>query len=246
MLRNEKKYLVPNYLMNPLRKRISSLVRPDLFSKKNGNGLSEYIVRSIYFDNSRLECYYEKIEGIRYRRKFRIRGYFHEPDCIVVMEVKRKIENRVKKHRAFLKYDNLDNLLLSGDLGKYIEPIGDPEDSLDQASRFMYHYYKRQLKPTCLITYDREAYHGIMDPGVRITFDKNIRSMLFPTTNKLFTDDGLKNIFPNHFILEIKYFTNEMPVWARSILQEFRLRNEALSKYALGIDVHRSARIKTF
>lgn len=244
LLRNEKKFLVPNNLLDALRKRTDIFLRPDIFSRDNERGLPEYTVRSIYYDNRNLDCYYEKLEGIMFRRKFRIRGYhIPEKDTMVVLEVKRKLENRVKKHRAFVKYTNLDVLLSSGDIQKYIEVLPGERETYSDASRFLYNMNRRQFKPTCLITYDREAYHGLHDPGVRITFDKNIRSLLFPQTSGLFSEDGLKRVFPGHFILEVKYFTDTMPVWIRSVLQEFKLRNEALSKYALGIEVHKSLRL---
>jgi hypothetical protein len=244
LLRNEKKYLVPNHLLNALRKRMGDFLRPDIFSRENESGLPEYTVRSIYYDNRELHCYHEKVEGIMFRRKFRVRGYhFPEKDSLVVMEIKRKMENRVKKHRAFLKYDDLDQLLSSGNIEKYVIPMEGDDDPYGDASRFLYHYNKSQFLPTCLITYDREAYHGLMDPGVRITYDKNIRSLLFPKTADLYSENGLRVLFPGHFILEVKYFTDEMPAWIRSVLHEFRLRNEALSKYALGIDVHKSLRV---
>jgi SPX domain protein involved in polyphosphate accumulation len=242
MLRNEKKYLVPNYLMDALRTRISSFVRPDIFSRDTPSGLPQYTVRSIYFDSRRLDCYHEKLEGILFRRKFRVRGY-HTPgdNPLVVMEVKRKIENKVKKHRAFIRYRDLDALLDTGNIEKYVKPLPGEANAREEASRFLFHVKKNQFRPTCLVTYDREAYHGLMDPGVRITFDKNIRSFLYPQTGQLFSEEGLKPFFPAHFILEIKYFTEEMPRWIRGMIQDFRLRNEALSKYALGIDAHKTA-----
>ncbi len=248
MLRNEKKYLVPNHLLDALRNRMEAFVRPDIYSRDQENGIPQYTVRSIYFDNRRLDCYHEKLEGIFSRRKFRVRGYQPDgKDTQVVLEVKRKIENRVKKHRAFVKYNQLDLLLSSGDIGKYVhESPENVEDARSQAARFMYHVKKKLFVPTCLVTYEREAYHGRLDPGVRVTFDKNIRSLLFPNTAGLFMEEGLKPVFPSHFVLEIKYFQDEMPRWAKSVVQEFRLRNDALSKYARGIDVHDSITSKTF
>lgn len=247
MLRNEKKYLVPNRMLEAMRHRVDDFVRPDIFSSEQEKGIPQYTVRSIYFDNRRLECYHEKLEGIFSRRKFRVRGY--EPDgeeTQVVLEVKRKIENRVKKHRAFMKYHHLDQLLETGNISKYVPEASGGEDAQAEAARFMYHVKKKLFEPTCLVSYEREAYHGVLDPGVRVTFDKNIRSLLFPKTSALFRNKGLIPVFPSHFILEIKYFQDEMPRWAKSLVQEFRLRNDALSKYAQGIDVYDSYIKKLF
>lgn len=239
MLRNEKKYLVPNRLMDSLRNRVNDFVRPDIFVRDNPEGLPQYTVRSIYFDSRRLEAYHEKLGGVLFRRKFRVRGYHGpEPEEQVVLEIKRKIGNKVKKHRAFVNYSHLDELLANGQIDQYVENTEYEPNAREDAGRFLFHLKKKQFVPTCLITYDREAYHGLLDSRVRITFDKNLRSRMFPPTGQLFSEEQLKKFFPGHFILEIKYFSDEMPRWARSLIQEFMLRNEALSKYTLGIDAH--------
>ncbi|MBW6498891.1 MAG: polyphosphate polymerase domain-containing protein [Bacteroidales bacterium] len=239
MLRNEKKYLVPNRLLNPIRNRVNTFMRPDIFVRDNPEGLPQYTVRSIYFDSRRLEAYHEKLGGVLFRRKFRVRGYHGpEPEEQVVLEIKRKIGSKVKKYRAFVNYTHLDELLENGQVDQYVENTDYEPNACEDAGRFLFHLKKKQFVPTCLITYDREAYHGLLDSGVRITFDKNLRSRMWPPTGQLFSEEQLKKFFPNHFILEIKYFSEEMPRWARSLIQEFRLRNEALSKYTLGIDAH--------
>ncbi len=238
MLRLEKKYLVPNYLMNDLRKRIRPFVRPDLYALSGNNeGIPEYTVRSIYFDSSNLDCYTEKKEGVLLRKKFRIRGYGDsEIGQNVIFEIKRKIENRVKKHRAPVKLSDMESLLYSGNVEKYVLNENGNKNSIDDARRFLFHVKKNKFEPTSQIVYEREPYHGKFDDGVRITFDKNIRSLNYPGINELYSNSNQSYLFKNHFILEIKYFTYIMPVWAKSLIQEFRLRNEALSKYVIGFD----------
>jgi SPX domain protein involved in polyphosphate accumulation len=246
MLRVEKKYLVPNQRMDALRERINSFVRPDLYTVNNG-GIPQYTVRSIYFDSKDFACYSEKREGLMLRRKFRIRGYNDGgEENRVVMEIKRKIESRQKKYRSFVRYQDVERLLQDGDLEKYIIKNGSGTDDLKNAAKFMYHIKKGLYVPTCLISYEREAYHGKLDPGVRMTFDKNIRSRIFPEMDSLYDDSRMKLLFNNHFVLEIKYFNNSMPSWARSVVQEFRLRNDAISKYTIGVDVCKEKTITTY
>jgi len=239
-LRYERKYLVPNSKMNELRQRLMGFVRPDSFTSKNEFGLNQYTVRSIYFDNNALSCYYEKGDGIMYRRKFRIRGYDNYESCNkVVFEIKRKIENRIKKYRAFMLYDDLEEVFRTYDVDNYVIRDDKYEASVDNARRFFYHFVKYNFNPTVLVVYEREAYHGKFDAGTRITIDKNIRSKNYPVMNDLFTNDNLKYLFKSHFILEIKYYRDTMPEWARSLVKEFKLRHEALSKYTIGFDVNR-------
>ena len=239
LLRYERKYLVPNEQMDALRSRLMTFVRPDTYASKNEKGLHEYVVRSIYFDSHNLISYYEKGDGIMFRRKFRIRGYDnYEEGCKVVFEIKRKIENRIRKHRAFMYFDDMDSIFSTKDVERYVVKDKNYETAVDEARRFFYHIVKYQFKPTVLVVYNRVAYHGKFDSGTRITFDKNIRSRNFPQLHQLYSNDNLTYLFRSHFILEIKYYGDTMPGWARGIVQDYKLRHEALSKYTIGYDVN--------
>ncbi len=239
MLRHERKYLVPYYMLNDLRARFSGFVRPDIFTEEDMFGKCQYTVRSIYFDSPDMGNYYEKLSGVMDRCKLRVRGYNElEPKEMVVLEVKKKKGNRVLKHRTMIPYGKLEEVLQSGDVSPYMIMRKDQteEHALDEAGRFFFHYKRKNQTPTCLITYEREAYHGKLNPGVRITFDKNIRSRINPGLPQLFAEDNLRPLFKNHFILEVKYFEDTMPAWVKPIIYEFKLRTEALSKYVIGYD----------
>lgn len=241
LFRYEKKYLVPNYMLDNLRARFSGFVRPDLYSNEDASGRLQYTVRSIYFDSNDMGFFNEKIAGVMDRRKLRVRGYnVWEPGSNVVLEIKKKLGDRILKHRADLKYSDLEKLLYNGQIEKYIFARNgtDIKRSIDDASRFLFHYKRRQLKPTCLIVYEREAYHGKFNSDIRVTFDKNIRSRNYPDLNQLYTDTDLRPLFKEHFILEVKYSYGNMPDWIKTIIYEFKLRVEALSKYVIGFEVN--------
>jgi len=230
ILRYERKYLVNNELLEPLRKRFMPFLIPDLNADQT-ELKSEYTVRSIYFDSPNFDSLSEKTEGLENRMKLRIRGYNNYfAGCEVFLEIKRKFGNRIAKNRALTMYDLLDKTIETGEL---IRSTGKNTDLMkDDASRFFYHFHREAQRPVNLVVYDREPYHGKFDSGVRITFDKNIRAALFPDLSELFSDYGLSYIWKDAFILEIKYFDSGMPSWAKSIIQEFQLKHEALSKYA--------------
>lgn len=231
--RYERKYLVPNFMMDKLRNRLMSFVRPDIHAGENG-GKVEYTVRSIYFDTPNLDAYQEKDQGLKDRKKLRIRGYneYREGNQ-VFLEIKRKFGNRIAKNRALTNYDKLEKLIESGDWN----PSKDmPEKMFEDGSRFFYNLKRYCQTPVNLVVYDREPYHGIFDPGVRITFDKNIRARMYPDLSELYSEKGLHYVWKDAFILEIKYFDKGMPSWARSMVKEFELSRQALSKYASAID----------
>ncbi len=243
MFRYERKYLVPNYMLDNLRSRFNGFVRPDIAASANGNGIPQYTVRSIYFDSPDLLYYNEKHDGLMKRRKLRVRGYNKNGNNEkVVLEIKRKTGNRISKNRAAVAYNNLEQLLNTGLVETFIEDgFGKKqEDALDDARRFLFHLKLMPMIPTTLVSYEREAYHGKLNAGNRVTFDKNIRSKNHPELNELYKEEGMRYLFKSHFIMEIKYFEDQMPSWAKSIVHEFRLRNEALSKYVIGYDVNKT------
>jgi SPX domain protein involved in polyphosphate accumulation len=244
LLRYERKYLVPFKIMDALRARVLPFVDVDKYALISNPEFPQYTVRSIYLDTPNMDCHEEKTEGVELRKKFRIRSYnTYSPDAIAIFEIKRKMGSRIKKHRAFTSFQFVEPLMNSADIFKHIHQTG---DCIDDAKRFFFHVKKNNLRSTVLVVYEREAYHGRIDSGVRITFDKNIRSLLNPAFSELYTNNNLRHLFPSHFILEIKYYTDEMPTWAKSLVQEFRLRNDALSKYTIGYDVNRKNHIFTY
>lgn len=229
-LRYERKYLVINEMLEPIRKRFMPFLVPDLNAGQT-ELKSEYIVRSIYFDTPHFDSLNDKTEGLENRLKLRIRGYNNYfAGCEVYLEIKRKFGNRIAKKRAITSYDLLERTLESGELNR---SFGKSSDTMkDNAARFLFHFHREAQRPVNLVVYDREPYHGKFDPGVRITFDKNIRAALFPHLSELFKNNDLSYIWKDSFILEIKYFEDVMPSWCKTVIQEFELKQEALSKYA--------------
>jgi hypothetical protein len=229
-LRYERKYLVNNEMLEPMRKRFMPFLVPDLNADQT-ELKSEYTVRSIYFDTPNFDSLSEKKEGLENRLKLRIRGYNNYfSGCEVFLEIKRKFGDRIAKNRAITVYDLLDKTLETGELKR---SNGKPSDIMkEDAARFLFHLHREAQRPVNLVVYEREPYHGKFDSSVRITFDKNIRAAVFPHLSELFSNNGLSHIWKDAFILEIKYFDGGMPSWSKSIIQEFELKHEALSKYA--------------
>lgn len=232
--RYERKYYLANIKLPELRKRLEPFVEPDTFTGINEYGISEYTVRSIYYDTPFMKYYEEKKEGVELRNKFRIRVYDkEEPNSIAFLEIKKKVGNRIGKHRALIPYTSVAEILETGDIEKHLK---NPKHLYD-GQKFLYHFFKNSLRPLNLVIYEREAYMGKFDKGVRITFDKNVRTVIYPRLDKIFDEDGAKYLSDDCFVLEIKYH-DEIPVWALSIIEEFKLNLKAISKYADGLDKH--------
>lgn len=228
--------MVPNHLLNDLRSAIRPFVRPDIYAASVDDH-PHYTVRSIYFDSIHRHAVFEKIEGLRDRKKLRIRGYdTKKPDSLVFTEIKRKISNRICKNRAPFLYSNIEKVLATGEFEPYL--LKNNQKTRDDASRFLYNKYRFHMEPVNLIVYNREPYHGIFSSDTRITFDKDIRSRIYPQISELFENVDFVYPWAGHFIMEIKYYEAPMPSWAKSIVWEFDLKAEALSKYVEGFNCH--------
>jgi hypothetical protein len=237
-LRFERKYLVSNLQLHAIRKQMKAFVEADVHTSLSAHdAIPEYTVRSIYFDTPSLDALYEKEEGLEIRKKLRIRAYnTREQNKGVFFEIKRKYGNKIGKNRAYVPLSDYENILLEGLDDANTSTI--PQSHQDDLRRFLFHMHKKKQEPVNLIVYEREAYHGRYDPGIRITFDKNIRSQLHPSRDALFANHDLQPIWPQHFILEIKYYDAPMPSWAKNIVDRFQLQASALSKYAAGVHCH--------
>jgi len=229
--RYERKYLVPNEALHSLRERLRPFLSRDPFAPLQPDGTYQYTVRSIYFDTPSFNSLYEKWEGVEVRKKLRIRGY-DQPDehSRVFLEVKRKNGDRIWKTRANVPYHGLNELLTMGFANGVAKEV-QGKNEVD-ARKFLFNLHRYGYRPVNLITYDREPFQGNFEPGLRITFDKNIRARMWPRLEELYSEAGLRLVWKDHFILEIKYFGEKMPSWARGVVQEFALRHEALSKFA--------------
>ena len=74
--RFELKYLVSTSLIEPLECEFQKYLIPDHHGDKKGG----YALKSLYYDTDDYQFYREKIDGVKYRRKLRIRYYEKEKD----------------------------------------------------------------------------------------------------------------------------------------------------------------------
>ncbi|MHA1585436.1 MAG: VTC domain-containing protein [Promethearchaeota archaeon] len=199
-----------------------------------------YEVRSLYFDSPFKSLYFEKANGIKLRRKLRIRYYPNSPKSqnLAFVEVKRKINENVSKSRI-------------------IVPIEKALEVIDENTSFAKNFYKQStiydretlreiwylrkryhLHPACVVFYKRVPYIGKMNPKFRITFDQELR-----VRNHSFDLLNSHNMIPiisrNRCVMEVK-FNDIIPNWAIKIVQRNNCTQNKLSKFAHGLKQTRS------
>jgi SPX domain protein involved in polyphosphate accumulation len=228
-MRNEFKYIVPVRYMDDLRNSLKNYVELDPYIKKTGK--TEYVCRSIYYDTKDLEALNEKNDGVKIRKKFRVRSYNNKTnESIAFLEIKRKYDNLVCKNRGLVFFNDVASILSNGTIHKYRFP-NDNTKYYQDAVKFLYYYKMKSLKPTVLVVYDREAFFMKYDESIRITFDKNIRCKAHPSDDDLFCDDNLQFILFDFFVLEIKFHNYFPKIILPNIIKKYNLSRTTYSKY---------------
>jgi VTC domain len=235
--RKEYKYLVPNELLGPIRNVLKPFIDLDDFAMQRDK--KEYTVRSIYYDTRLLDFYLEKIEGYKIRKKIRIRGYNKLlGEKVVFLEIKRRYESFNSKNRSPVLYGDLEELFATGNIEDLVLSNKITNKRTIDGKRFFYNVISNSLIPTALVVYEREAFFSKLDKSIRITFDKNLRSMAFPILKDLYREDALVPTLPNDFILELK-FNLGFPEWLQEIVSCFHLHRIAISKYTTCLDIQK-------
>jgi hypothetical protein len=236
-MRLEYKYLIPVSKFEQIKREMLPYLKLDEYADQKDK--KEYTVRSIYFDNPKWQYYIDKIEGLKVRKKLRVRGYNDSfGESIIFLEIKRKNQGFISKNRSPLLYSDLTKILETGNTKEYILNSGSNGRSLHDAEKFLFHYTNNHLSPTILITYEREPFFCKFDKKLRITFDKNLRFLSFPGYDDLFEEDHLQKVLTNKVIIEIK-FTCSFPSWLQNILTRYNLQRRPVSKYTICIDQDR-------
>ena len=189
-------------------------------------------ILSQYYDSPDLQFYREKLDGVGFRNKVRLRVYSHRftPGQTAFLEIKHRYNDKVRKHRQ--KYDNFDRRLL--------DPSNWHFDDLEMESAFLSLLERYRLRRSAQTYYQREAYEGAVESDVRITFDSNLIG-LHPgerITTRLI-HDRTRNLMPDTLsILEVKA-THGIPGWLREGVLAGELQQKTIPKYISAVEVLR-------
>jgi hypothetical protein len=214
--RHELKYYISWADYEYARTMLATLMQRDKHSPKRG-----YPIRSLYFDDICDSAVTEKLDGIEYRDKYRLRTYDPTLDW-VKLERKRKNNNYVSKTSVRLSKDQALQLIDSNYQCLY------EMDSPDARSLYT-DFARKYLKPVVVVDYVREAY-TLPYNEIRITFDKQLATnqydfdMFDPdlSTRSIQRDDVI--------IMEVKYNV-ALPSWFPILFSLESATVSAVSKY---------------
>lgn len=227
--RYEIKYLVPREILGDLRDDLCRRLDVDRYSAAGSYG-----VWSVYYDTSRLRFYWEKVEGLRFRRKVRIRHYGDrfvvDDDTPVFVEIKQRVNRVTQKRRVQVPYGQARQLC---DQRQMIDCDGSGRGFLEEVLGLV---AGLDLRPIAMTGYQREAFVGRdADVGLRVTLDHRV---LGRDRDFLLGADAENRFIvpPRLAVLEVK--ANErVPYWLTDLTARHNLAVVRMSKYCQSVEV---------
>ncbi|MBD3376423.1 VTC domain-containing protein [candidate division KSB1 bacterium] len=226
-MRSELKFWVPLVQMQQIKQTIAPYVRRDpyTFSLR----YPRYSVHTIYFDSPQLDFYYEKMDGLKVRKKVRLRTYNRAQDhAPFFLEIKRRHDRAIIKERCMMSHEEIQDWWQKKD-GKNLNK---KHITLERIDYLMNAY---RLRPQILVTYDRDAFIDRDFSTVRLTLDTNLAFTSDPELKNIYRDGELSYSKEGEGILEFK-FNGLMPRWMRQLTTRFSLRFLSISKYCIGVE----------
>lgn len=224
MARFEFKYRLPD------RKRafLRALWQPFLAKAPFTNEAAEYPVLSQYYDSPDLVFYREKLAGNGHRKKVRLRtyGWRFRPGEVCFLEIKHRTHELVYKTRVRVPEFRRE----------FLEPNSWPALG-DETGPFCALSETHRLRRTAQVLYLREAYQGVLEPNLRVTFDSALVG-LHPgetVTWDLLAQRSRAVLPETEVILEIKA-QPPLPSWIRRGIRWADLQQETVPKYVMAVE----------
>ncbi len=210
--RIEKKYLLNRAQYYAMLRGIENYMEPDEYFN--------YQIGNIYYDTDHFDLVRTSLEKPIYKEKLRVRSYgIPRSEDIVFVELKKKFDGIVYKRRIIMSAEEASESLSRGQINR-----------TDQISReinwFLYTYNPHAM---AYIGYDREAFAGIENPDLRMTFDTNLRGRSWDTDLRA-GDHGMYIIPKDTILMEIK-IPGSAPLWLSHLLSEYNIFDSSFSKY---------------
>lgn len=212
--RHEKKYLLDAEQRARIEEALQTYMKSDAYGKST--------VRNLYYDTPDFRLIRRSLEKPVYKEKLRIRSYRKVTgEDEVFVELKKKYKGIVYKRRITMP-ENEAMRYLAGDADCL------PDSQIGREIDYFCRMYGR-LEPKVYLNYDRTAYFGKNDPGLRISFDEKIQ---WRTTGLRLTEEpgGRDILDEGQSLMEIKA-GSAMPVWLAEMMSEAKILPVSISKY---------------
>jgi hypothetical protein len=204
-----------------------------LLADEHGGESGSYPLASLYYDSPDYRCYWETLDGVKFRRKLRIRRYGADEalnaDSCVFVEIKQRLGGVTQKRRAILTYGQALRLCNERQMPEHAP---DDQAVMDEIYAFIWQY---NLRPASIVRYQRQALIGAAyDIGLRVTFDTGLTYQASPLRLDA-PPDGLAMLPPEYVVMEIKV-NERIPYWLTEMVAAHNLKMVRMSKYCRSIE----------
>ncbi len=226
--RFELKYVVRQDVKESICEGLAENMTRDAHAGADGS----YRLASLYFDSPDLTCFWAKEDGIRYRRKLRLRAYARFVEDLsepIHAEIKQRVGKTVQKRRLTTPLETA----LAWIEGREDPKLSDPQDQA-VAEEIVVMSKNLHLQPTCVTSYRREAWVGSeAESGLRVTFDADVGCR---GPQKLLARGPAEYLFlpPDSFVMEVKV-NDRVPLWITRLMANNDCSLRRVSKYCEGV-----------
>jgi len=227
--RFEFKYLITFDQLHKIKSFLKRYVELDKYAQQTRSGFYEVI--SLYFDSPKFYYYQEKVDGVKKRKKIRLRTYRVNGQFIdyAFFEIKRKHDAIILKDRFLLSKNEYFDAVQNN-----LKPINnDDKNKNNIVEEYLWEKNQRLISPKVLVAYSREPYLGKFNKNFRVTFDYHIKSKAGASLYEYNSD--LDNVLDEGAIMEIK-FNGRLPHYIQKIIDKYDLQRIAYSKYCQGVE----------
>lgn len=212
--RYELKYLLDERQYDELMASAQSHWMPDRYPNTQ--------IQNVYYDTPDFAYVRRSLEKPVYKEKLRLRCYqTPKADDTVFLELKKKYRGVVYKRRAEMTYQTAMAYLERG------APIEQPSQVIREINWMLAE--NPSIEPAMYLSYARTAYVDAEIPGVRLTFDRDIRWR----REAIQLDAGIwggRLLLPGQTLMELK-LPAAMPLWLAKTLSRLEIYPASFSKY---------------
>ncbi len=230
LTRYEFKYFINNQIAKSIFEVALNFMNVDDFALRSKN--KGYFVRSLYYDNPQYDNFFEKVDGMQVRKKFRLRTYEnkYKKNSIFYLEMKGRKQDRIIKKRTQIKIEDLKYFYSLNNLNKLQSKYHN--DVLIED--FIFSEKRKKIRPRILIDYSRKPLINKYGLYFRLTFDSNI---IVSKSKSLFLEKNFNfpiKYNPGNTVLEVK-FERSIPAWFHRVIQTYSLNRKSISKFVIGV-----------
>ncbi|MBS6366558.1 MAG: polyphosphate polymerase domain-containing protein [Clostridiales bacterium] len=211
--RYELKYLLNFRQLQAVLDAMEPHMVPDEYSHSS--------IRNLYLDTPDFRLIRRSLERPVYKEKLRVRSYGQaggqDP---VFVELKKKYRSVVYKRRISIPQGQAMACLNGA------RPW--PDGQIGRELAYTVDFYQA-LRPAVFLSYERDAYHGRLDPDFRVTFDTELRYRQEELT--LNSDTwGASILDAGQILMELKV-AGGLPLWMAHALSQQGVFKTSFSKY---------------